>query len=80
MQDRKMVLYTDEAGFLQFNRLLDEANLIGIVEFLHERNEIEDQEKTRLIQMIKSPDEDDTTIVKLILSTQHGYTFFAPGT
>ena len=80
MSDRSFVLYTGKEGCNLFTNALEKASLVLIIGYLYDDGNLPDAERDRLVQMVNSDDPGDLLIAKLILNTQHGYTFSTPGT
>jgi hypothetical protein len=80
MSDRSFVLYTGKEGHDLFTKTLDKAVLVSVIDYLYENSGLLEAERDRLVQMVNSDDPGDLLIAKLILNTQHGYTFSTAGT
>lgn len=80
MNHRSFVLYTGKEGYDLYAKALDKANLVSIIEYLYEYGGLLEAERDRLVQMVNSDDPGNLLIAKLLLNTQHGYTFSTAGT
>ena len=80
MSDRSFVLYTGKEGQDLFTKVLNKAVLVSVIDYLYEDDGLLEAARDRLVQMVSSDDPGDLLIAKLILNTQHGYTFSTSGT
>lgn len=68
--NRDIVMYTGIAGMTAFTKSMDLHNNCDFASFLKDKGKITEDECTRLIQMMTSPDEENYTVAVAILSVK----------